>query len=181
MDPKEFTTSWDTVSRWISGLLIGFIGLFSFYLVIVGLHGYRYVHPAMIIQSAVGVFLPFVLFAEYLLAPRRYLVTEQGVMVIRFWHTLLIPFASMQSVRETSRNEVFNDFTRDGGSGGCFGYYGHFKNPLLGRFLIFATHRTRLVLIEMREGEPLVVSPDEVQEFIDAVQEGIECAKSKAA
>lgn len=181
MDQKEFTTSWDTLSRMISGLLIGFIGLFSIYLIIVGYQGYIYVHEIMIVQSLVGLFLPFILLAEYLLAPRKYLVTEHGVVVIRYLHTLLIPFEAIESARETSREEVFSDSTRDGGSGGCFGYYGHFKNPVLGRFLIYATHRYRLVLITLHKGEPVVLSPDEVHEFIDAVEEGIVESNSKVA
>jgi hypothetical protein len=172
MDEKVFYTYWDSISKCISALLIAFITLFSVYLIIIGWNGITHVASWMWIFIILGILLPSILVMEYLLSPRRYQINDKSITIIRFGKNYQIELSSIRDIRESNRQEVFNKMTREGGSGGCFGYYGHYKNPILGRFLIYATHRDRLVIIFRHNAEPVVLSPDEVHEFIDAVKEG---------
>ena len=174
MTEREFSTSWDAVTKLTSFFLTGFILLFGYYMIVMGVKGYLYFHSAMIIIAIAGCLMPVVLFTAFLYSPRKYLVDDRGLVIVRIGGNLVIPFEIIESIRQTDKEEIFKKTTREGGSGGCFGYYGYFRNPTLGIFHMYATQRSHLVFITRKNQEPVVLSPDELLEFIDAVQEGIE-------
>ena len=58
------------------------------------------------------------------------------------------------------------------GSGGGFGIYGSFTSPSLKSFKAYMTRRDKLVLIRTTD-KPFVLTPDDPEDFIDAVQQKI--------
>jgi hypothetical protein len=55
------------------------------------------------------------------------------------------------------------------GSGGFFGYFGWFYGRHIGRFRAFATNGTDLVLITLRDGQKLAMSPYPPDAFVECV------------
>jgi hypothetical protein len=58
------------------------------------------------------------------------------------------------------------------GIGGFFGYTGKFSNNHLGRFRAYVTDNSRCVILRFK-GEILVISPENPEKFLEALEAGI--------
>jgi hypothetical protein len=50
---------------------------------------------------------------------------------------------------------------RTGGIGGLFGYYGWFRSSNLGSIFYYATQSKNRILIELNDGEKIMITPDD--------------------
>lgn len=94
---------------------------------------------------------------------------EKGRLFIRrlFWDTpvSLDGFQSAQLIG----GDVVKGSIRLFGNGGLFAFCGWFWNRSMGRYRMWVTDTKRLVLIQCA-GRKMVVSPDDPQEFVKAVE-----------
>jgi hypothetical protein len=100
-------------------------------------------------------------------APGGYIVEADRVIVSRPFSDVTIERSNDTKVR------LFEDADDEGmkrtaGNGGLFGYYGTYESKRLGSHKWYVTDMARRVVIETRDGA-VVVSPDDPQKFIDAV------------
>jgi hypothetical protein len=103
------------------------------------------------------------------LSPRAFLVGS-GVVAVerRRWRRLELPLSSLRRAVLLPAAGVHGAL-RVAGSGGAFGNYGLFWSRALGTFRLYATRSDRLVLLDA-DRERLVVSPDDVEGFLEAVR-----------
>lgn len=106
-------------------------------------------------------FLSLIVLA-YCQKPMRYRVDEGNILV-------QFPFSGIR----ISRNEISSVVKADQDLlgdvwGGVFGYYGNY-DTILGEVRSYATRSDRLVLITKADGKKILLSPDQPDAFIDAV------------
>ena len=54
------------------------------------------------------------------------------------------------------------------GSGGFFGYFGRFVYKNAGKVTMYATDRSKMLLIRFRDEKQIIITPDDTRGFIDA-------------
>jgi len=104
-------------------------------------------------------------------APRGYLLCPQGVVISRIAPDIVIPFADIATVEIIpAGSPALRGVIRTLGVGGAFGYYGRFWNRRLGEFRAYITRTGPVVVLRRTRGEPVLISPDDVHAFAEALQ-----------
>lgn len=98
--------------------------------------------------------------------PLRYRIADDAVWIDRPLRSAQIPLRAIRSVRPIELHGVI----RAMGVGGFFGAWGWFTSRELPAFRAYVTKRRGLVCIELRQGDPVVLSPDDPAAFIDEIQ-----------
>ena len=101
---------------------------------------------------------------EALVNTRRFSLT-----IDRLLGSVEIPLATIQSAEILEAGRLAGSL-RTLGSGGLFGYYGRFRNQVLGRYRMYATRGDGYVLI--RASQSFVLTPDSPGRFIEAIDRG---------
>jgi len=101
-----------------------------------------------------------------LLAPRRYTIQDDRVVVERAVCPVEIPIASIRAVEPLARGSLSGSL-RVAGSGGAFGYFGRFRNQALGDYRMYATRSDGYVIV--RADRLYVLTPEAPDRFIEAV------------
>lgn len=99
---------------------------------------------------------------------RGYFLTDSHIAVRRLGWSSVLPLAGLAAV--TGEPEGMRGSVRLFGNGGLFGISGWFWNRRIGRFRAYATDPSRTVLLRYRDGRQVVVTPDDVQQFIVRVR-----------
>ncbi len=113
--------------------------------------------------------LSLVCAATYAMAPSRYVVLEDRIVVRRhLWLSSSIP---MKDVKSCYSYPELKDtrMLRLIGNGGAFGWYGVYASDELGTFRMYATNRARAIVIA--NDAKYVLSPDRQENFLAAVQQ----------
>jgi hypothetical protein len=150
--PLRLTTAASAVvllTMVVAGLFTGPRHLLVWQLAMVGL-------PLLILLGA----LPFMV--------RGYVLTEQHISIRRLGWSTVLPLAGLVAV--TGEPEGLRGSVRLFGNGGLFGISGWFWNRRLGRFRVYATDANRAVLLRYQNGKKVVVTPNDVQQFIVRVR-----------
>lgn len=100
--------------------------------------------------------------------PIKLTANESTVSVKRLFGALTIPRSEIVESRELLKPEIGKS-VRTFGSGGFFGYLGHFSNSIIGEYTMYATEPDHLVLIRTHN-KVFVFSCSNPQEFIDYIQ-----------
>lgn len=109
-----------------------------------------------------------VLVVTWATAPRAVTVGGGEVRVERnLWWPVRIALAKVEEIGVLPP-EAIRRSLRAAGNGGLFGYTGRFRSPVLGFYAMYATRGDRLVGIRAG-GRVTVVTPDDVEPFVDAV------------
>ncbi len=101
-----------------------------------------------------------------LLAPRRYTIQDDRVVIERAVCPVEIPIASIRAVEPLSPGSLSGSL-RVLGSGGLFGYFGRFCNQALGDYRMYATRGDGYVLV--RADRSYVLTPEAPDRFIEAL------------
>jgi Bacterial PH domain len=107
--------------------------------------------------------------AAYYFSIRGYYVDNEELIIGR-------PFSEVKILRsdiikvELLSEDPFKSAIRLIGSGGMFGYYGSFSNPILKKFTMYGTQTKNYVLILTLSGKKIIVTPDEASAFIEALK-----------
>ncbi len=105
-------------------------------------------------------FIALVFIISYALSPLRYELEQDRLVIHRLIKPVIILRADVSEVRLLEAEDK-KGVLRTFGSGGFFGYFGHFWNKRLGRFMMYATRRDHLVFFEKKDGKKIVISPDD--------------------
>ena len=107
--------------------------------------------------------------ATYAMAPSSYAVSQNRIIVRRhFWPSSSIPMSQVKSCYPYPQLSSTKTF-RLIGNGGAFGWYGIYACDELGTFRMFATNRSKAVVIG--NGAKFVLSPERTESFVAAVHE----------
>jgi hypothetical protein len=114
--------------------------------------------------------VPLIAFvAGAILAPRGYSVRDGSLVIERFARPVVIPLAAIRGVEPIDDARLAGAW-RVLGSGGFFGYYGRFRNSILGDFRMYATRGHGHVLV--RADRSYVLTPDAPERFVAALRAG---------
>jgi len=104
-----------------------------------------------------------VYFISFLLAPRGYEITDDHITIKRPFCEVCL---SLKTIREISlvQENMLKDSVRIIGNHGLFGYYGRYQNDALGKYLLYATRMSGLVMI--KTDEIYIITPDNPEQFV---------------
>ena len=85
-----------------------------------------------------------------------------------------IPLEDIKSctIIEYSRS-IFDKTIRTFGSGGLYGFIGHFKHDKYGKMRMFVTHTKQCFLIRMKDGQHFVISSPKREEIVEFISQRI--------
>ena len=97
----------------------------------------------------------------WLFAPQSYSLSRSELLVNRVIGNVSFEISEIKSFR------ILEDFESRGtirtfGVGGLFGYYGKFYIPKIGSSIFYATQRKNKILLELKEGKNIVITPDDL-------------------
>lgn len=119
-----------------------------------------WVGPASPWMLAAAAVMPLMLLATWLFVPLGYEVTQDALLVRRPIGAVRVARRDIVSV-ERPAARAFGLGIRLCGSGGLYGVFGLFWSSSLGRFWIWGTRPDHLVLLRVRGGLPVIVTPDD--------------------
>jgi hypothetical protein len=117
---------------------------------------------ALVAGSAV---LWLVIILAPLWAPRGYRIGDAAVFVSKRVGDEELPFEKMAAIEIRDSKEVFESAIRIAGSGGAYGTYGYFTGGVLVSFKALVTNDGPLVVVRMKKGDPIVLSPENPHDF----------------
>jgi hypothetical protein len=163
---KHFSASLDTVSKIITGLVGPIFTLFPLYFFIsLRNHPDKAYMPYYI---GIIIFL-WIAFAFCFLYWVKGYTIENGQLIIhrRIGDKMydLQNFKSAESITKLEMGFVIRIL----GNGGVFGYTGFFTSKKHGRMQWFVTSQEKLMIIEMRDGKYICISPDDGAGFVKAL------------
>ena len=91
------------------------------------------------------------------------------IRITRLFSSTVIPLAEVRQVKKFPYASVESSI-RTCGSGGMFGFLGHFKNEEVGRYVMYATELDNLVMVKTA-GKTYVFSCVVREEFISDIRE----------
>ena len=148
---KQFRSSWDF-------LLIGMTFLISAALIALAFIGGIFSVIMAIVFISFGVF-----FGVY-----GYSLQPQELRIIRLGWSKDIPYNDIVDI-EYSPDAMMGSLRKFGISG-FFSYYGMFKNRVLGDYKAYATHRKNTVVITIKSGKKIVVTPSDPERFVEELK-----------
>jgi len=116
----------------------------------------------VIINCAVILFLIAIILVCYLLSPRLYQLDEATLTINKTVKSRQILLSEISDVKSITKEDLKSTY-RTFGVGGLFGYYGKFRNHQLGAMTWYATQNKNHMLLVLRSGEKIVLTPDDMQ------------------
>lgn len=106
--------------------------------------------------------------------PLHLVVTEKSLRIWRPIGKVEIPLEDIKSctIIDDSRS-IFDKTIRTFGSGGLYGFIGHFKHDKYGKMRMFVTHTKQCFLIRMKDGRHFVISSSKRNEIVDFISKKI--------
>ena len=164
----EFRATWD---KWVWLMTIVFIAIFG--LLPMGMIAYAMTTPGANRNSliAVAVIMLAVLAVTYFFAPQVYTVEPGNLIIQRPGTDVIIPLDQVEGMEVADGWPIFRGAFRRFASGGALGFFGSFWNSTLKGFTAYATRLDKVVVLYRYNGGPIVVSPDDIERFMAAMQE----------
>lgn len=104
------------------------------------------------------------------LKPLRYEIREDEIIIRRLIKSVRIRRSDIESLKLLDKSAI-KGTVRTFGVGGLFGWYGKFANSQLGDMTWYVTRRDKIVLIKTKDGEKILISPDEAESFAETFNE----------
>ena len=162
MKEQHFTARLDNLSRIISVVLVA--GVIATTAVIAGVAMQEGL-PEMIIAPVVVILL---LGITALYAVTGYSITADGLVIHRRAGKKVILLSDIATATPVTSKELGFGI-RTFGSGGFMGYFGSYAYRNIGKATMFVTDRTAMILITLRTGKQVIISPEEVRGFMSAL------------
>lgn len=126
--------------------------------------------PELRSMSAVAALLVLVIWIGWQIAPKRFDVTDDSLVIVRGWpfRNISVPLREITSVE---RVKLSMTTMRSFGVGGLFSHSGIFWNRQIGRFYAGITSTGDTVLVTARE--KFVISPEDPEQFVADMQSRI--------
>jgi hypothetical protein len=100
-----------------------------------------------------------------LLKPLNYEITGNELIIRRLIKSVHIDRSDIESLELLDKSKL-RGTVRTFGVGGLFGWYGKFANSQLGDMTWYVTRRDKIVLINIKDGKKILISPDEAVAFL---------------
>jgi len=113
----------------------------------------------------------FIYGISFLYSPRSYELNETHFIVKRPIGNVVINRREIKSALKTEKSKL-SWSVRTFGVGGLFGYFGKFWNSEFGHMTWYATRMDRAILIVTNAGKKIVVTPNEPDQFLSAINGG---------
>jgi len=137
-------------------VLFAFLGYKS----VMGLiHANGNITPILIHSSSLVLFAG-TFFLCFLLAPQKYSVDDDYLIIHRPLSDIRISLDSIIEIRKVDKSEL-KGMIRTFGVGGLFGNYGKFYTNDLGNITMYGTQNKNYILIRT-EGEKILITPDDL-------------------
>ena len=157
----KFTVSLDSLAKGITlgvNLLFLFIATFPYLFLQASERG----EEAILIP----IFLFIIELGVFIFRPISYTITDQEIIVNRLWKDVIINRKDIQSV-EILDKDFSKRTIRTFGVGGMWGYFGKFIHNIVGTMTWYVTRRDKMVLVRLIDGKKVVLSPDDLEEFVE--------------
>ncbi len=159
----KFKASLDRTTKSITSLVIVVI------LLVICLNLFSKPEPSSVHQ-ATSIILAGGLMMMYAFSIKGYTVELDHLVINRVKGNRAIFYSEIQSAIALKDSELEGTI-RTFGNGGFLGYTGHFRNPNLGNYKMYATQRKNYILIELGDGRKIVLTPDEPEAFLQNLSE----------
>ena len=113
----------------------------------------------------ISLVLVSILVGSYLFRITAYEVTPHQLIIHRPFNNKVLEHTDILKVDLLEAGALKHSM-RLFGNGGLFGYYGKFSNPRFGYMSWYATNRANPVLLHMRGGKKVIITPDDAGAFI---------------
>ena len=115
------------------------------------------------------------LISPALFIPLRLVVNEKTLRIWRLIGKVEIRLEDIKSCSFIEDSRSFFDKTiRTFGSGGLYGFLGHFKHDRYGKMRMFVTHPKQCFLIRTKDGRNFVVSSPKRKEIVEFINGKVE-------
>lgn len=140
-----------------------------YYILTVGCAVFGALRPDARPLVGVAGFLALTAWFCWLIAPKRYEVTDEAVIIGRGWpfSDVRVPISEIREVRRVKLNPYTT--MRTFGVGGLYGYSGRFRGTDVGAFYGAITDNTRTVFIAATS-DGYVISPEDPEQFVADMQ-----------
>jgi hypothetical protein len=154
----EFKASLDNLTKIITSIIF----------IIPVVIGVRLFNSAQIINAdfifsygSIVLLFILILLVCYLFHTRKYIVSNQELIIKRPVKERKIPISDMEEIRLIKPGEMLGTI-RTFGVGGLFGYYGLFYNKTFGSMTLYTTQRKNRIFIRTKTNGKIVISPDDL-------------------
>ena len=116
----------------------------------------------VIINCSALLFLIATILVCYILSPRFYQLDEAVLIINKAVKSRKILLSEISEVKLITKEDLKGTY-RTFGVGGLFGYYGKFRNRQLGAMTWYATQNKNYLLLVLKSGDKIVLTPDDIQ------------------
>jgi hypothetical protein len=170
----SFQASRDRVTVLVSlGILAGvlvFIAIFAYVAITEPSDGARVLGGMLAASFAV------LIAAITAFVPLGYAVTDEAVVIRRPIRSIRIPLTRVSEARRIELTRIVRVF----GVGGFFGAWGRFTSTQLDSFRAYVTQRGNLICLHLKDGDPVVLSPDDPDGMVAEIQRRVSLAACSA-
>jgi hypothetical protein len=99
-------------------------------------------------------------FTSFGLCTWSYRADQKTLTIVAPFYNKTINKSDIQTA-ELIDTERLGSVIRTFGNGGLFGYYGWYSSSTIGPFFYYGTQKKNRILIEMKNGEKYVITPDD--------------------
>lgn len=161
----KFSASLNTTSWVIAAMVIGFTVVMTIFL----LNNIEQSHAPGWFVWAFPLFMGSLCLGLLLYCPTGYALTPYSFVIHRPLKDLVIDLDQIDYIRPVS-NEEMGLPIRTFGNGGLFGFTGSYFSDRLGRMKWYATRTNHYVLVQLKGGKKIIVTPDEPRELVNQWQ-----------
>lgn len=159
---KRFEARLDDLTKILTYSIILSLAIGFFFII---REGVKINQPELFIAPAITTLL---LVFVSLYRTTAYSLGEGNLIIHRPAGNKTYDFLQISSLELVTRKELGMGL-RTFGSGGFFGYFGHFVYKNIGKVKLFATDRNKMLLIHFKDNSKIIISPDDTKGFIDAI------------
>ena len=152
----EFSASMDKTAK----LATIFIAVLFTVLIVISFTG-----RDTVAVTIISVMLAAIFVGTFSFSVRRYSLTSDKIIIHRFIGNKILLRNSITSIEITDQKQL-GFVWRTLGVGGLFGYFGYFYSRSGGNMMWFVTRQDRLVIFHKKDGDKILISPDDRDVFI---------------
>ncbi len=104
--------------------------------------------------------------------PKYFEVLPDGLQIVWPWRSMFIPSEEITEIVPMSKEDL-GLVIRTWGAGGLWGGFGKHWSRKIGHMLIYASRSDKLVCIRRVGKRPILITPEDCEEFIAAVRKSI--------
>lgn len=159
---QTFEAKLDDLSKIITYVVAFSMVVMLFLLGNIAAHG----TPEVLIPLAIVI---IILAIALLFRVKSYVLTPDALQVVRPSGSRTFPRSSLKSARPVTTKELGFGI-RLFGSGGWGGWFGTFLYKNIGKAQVYATDRSKFLLLRTTDGKQIIVSPVDTEGFLKALK-----------